>query len=125
MERVKLSEATKDVSRRKEGLADFVNYIVHHADPELSYFCLALNYDEMDETTKSHLLGIIVNDKTNRASEVSLRLICDQSRLDVDERDALLGKIVEQADKTTCSLALTLVPNLGPWEAKLQAVFSH
>jgi hypothetical protein len=125
MERFQLSDTPRDTSKRKERVAHFVNYIIHHADPELCYFCLALNYDEMDQTEKSRLVNVIANAKTNHASEFALRLLCDQPKLDAGARDALLRQIVQQADKTTCSLALTLVPNLGSWESKLSAAFSH
>jgi hypothetical protein len=123
MENIRRQDTSPDINRRKERTADLVNYIVHHANSELSYYCLVVNRELIDTAAEKQLLNVIIKDQTLHSSEFALRLLQDCRDLGTDARNALLARIVEQADKTTCSLALTLIPALGTWEAKLQKVF--
>jgi hypothetical protein len=125
MERMKGPEISKDAVRRKERVGDFVDFVLHQAAPELAYYCLVLNYPELDETEKAGLVNVIVEDATSRASECAVRLLCDRPDLDTRAREALLEHVVEQGDKTSCSLVLTLVPNLGDWERRLRKALSN
>jgi hypothetical protein len=125
MERIKGPEKARDEVRRKERVGDFVDFVLHQADPELAYYCLVLNYPELDEKGKAGLVNVIVVNATSRASEFAVRLLCDRPDLDTRARDALLEHIVEQGDKTSCSLVLTLLPNLGIWERRLRETLSN
>jgi hypothetical protein len=117
MEQIKRPKVTQEAMRRKERIGNFIRYIVHEASPELAYYCLSLDHDE---TGRNRVLNVILADRTDRANEFAIRLLRDQPHLTASARDVLLEHIVDLGDKTSCSLALMLVRDLGPWEERLQ-----
>ena len=100
-----------------------VDCIAYRKNSELSYYFLILHDNELGALSKAKLVQVIVEDKT-RGSEFAFRLLRDQQTFDREFREALLGKIVASADKTTCSLTLQCVPDLGDWEGRLKDVLS-
>jgi hypothetical protein len=108
-----------------EIVRQFVNYITHDASPELSYYCLVLNYDDADDGIRMRLLNVIINDTTDKGNEFSIKLLRDQPNLTAGARNALLEHLVDLGDKTSCSRALTVVPDLGSWERRLRDVLDN
>ena len=108
--------------RRQITLKNFTQCIVGAADPELSYYCLILNYDEIDQATKNQLLDVILADRTLAACQFAFKLLRDQPRLPTPSRDALFKHVIDLADGNTCRFVLDFVRNLGPWEDRLRAV---
>lgn len=119
MEKIERSTLSKEIIKRQETIDRFATRTFELKDPELAYCCIQLHGDALSAQQKSELVDVIANAKDPRADEMAFRLLRDQPELSPQLRDALFEYLVASGDKTTCSLTLQFVSNLGHWEARL------
>jgi hypothetical protein len=93
-------------------------------DARLSYLFLLAHWNDVTRVQKTGLVNAITRDEKD-GSEMAFRLLRDQPELEADFRDALIEGIVDSGDKTTCSLTLQFIPNLGAWDQRLRDTLSR
>lgn len=124
MEKMEKAHSLQE-SIRSRNIGELIDCIVYRGDAELSYYCTLVLDNQLGALSKAKLVGVIASDGGHHGSEFAFRLLRDQRHLDHELRDLLLNRIVDSADKTTCSQVLLSVPRLGVWEGRLRDVLAN
>lgn len=124
MEKLRRLDAAAE-GHAREVLDSFIDRIVTDRDPNLAYFCLALEHSRLTEAEQAALIGLVLADNTNDGLEAAYQILVDVRPLDPTSKDALIEHIVRSNDKTLCHLVLKSVPGLGRWENKIHAVLRN
>jgi hypothetical protein len=125
MERMTAGRAPLEAERkRRDNISIFVGRIVERRDSEMSHHALILNYEELSDSQRNDLIQVICDDHSGIGEEMAFQTLHDQPLLDDRYRRSLLEHIVASGDKTTSSLTLQFVPELGEWEARLRDVLA-
>jgi len=111
MERLERTDKRENVERQHQ-LEQFVDYVSTAQDADLAYFALTLHHRELDRVPHAQLVGVLIANvaRNNTGREAAFNTVRDLPELDGRLKENLLQAIVKDADQTTCSLVLSLVP---------------